>query len=150
MADPIGEPASGHNVPNPIDLHVGARLRLSRLQQGLDERQTADLLAVSFDQYASYERGEARLPAFLLFKASKVLKVPIAWFYEGLGAGSTLVSDYASSDDRFLEDGVMTMNVDERAALLDAYFRDIDQDNQEILIRLAGIMTLLRSRRPLS
>ena len=70
--------------PNPIDIHVGARMRMRRRVLNLTQEKLADSLGVTFQQIQKYERGTNRVSASKLYEAARVLWVPISYFYEGL------------------------------------------------------------------
>src|SRR6185437_5234535 len=70
-----------------IDHHVGARIRERRVMLGLTQQQLADLIGVTYQQAHKYERGINRVSAGRLFEISRVLRVPVGFFYEGV-AGS--------------------------------------------------------------
>jgi transcriptional regulator with XRE-family HTH domain len=70
--------------PNPIDVHVGGRLRLRRKYLGLSQSDLADALGLTFQQVQKYERGSNRISASKLYEAAKYLKSPIAYFFEGI------------------------------------------------------------------
>ncbi len=71
-------------APNPIDLHVGARVRTRRKVAGVSQEQLAAGLKLTFQQVQKYERGANRISASKLYETAGVLKVPIAYFFEGL------------------------------------------------------------------
>lgn len=75
------EPA---NRANDIDRHVGLRIRERRVMLGLSQQQIADMIGVTYQQAHKYERGINRISAGRLFEISRVLNVPITFFYEGL------------------------------------------------------------------
>jgi transcriptional regulator with XRE-family HTH domain len=72
--------AETHN----IDKHVGTRIRERRVMLGLTQQQLADLIGVTYQQAHKYERGINRVSAGRLFEISRVLRVPIGFFYEGV------------------------------------------------------------------
>jgi transcriptional regulator with XRE-family HTH domain len=71
-------------IPNPVDLHVGARIRMRRKGLGLSQERLAEALGLTFQQVQKYERGANRVSASKLYDAARTLQVPIAWFFEGL------------------------------------------------------------------
>jgi transcriptional regulator with XRE-family HTH domain len=77
-----GRTASGR--PNPVDLHVGNRLRLRRVMLGLSQDRLAASLGLTFQQIQKYERGVNRIPASRLFDLAQVMGVGIDYFYEGM------------------------------------------------------------------
>ena len=70
--------------PNTIDIHVGARVRLRRNLLGLTLQTLAKAVGVTYQQLQKYERGVNRIGASRLFNLSRVLDVPISFFFEDL------------------------------------------------------------------
>lgn len=70
--------------PDPVDIHVGHRLRQRRTLLGMSQEKLADAFGVSFQQVQKYERGANRISASRLHLLSKILDVPITYFFEGL------------------------------------------------------------------
>lgn len=87
-AEPITakiENPSGRGMgPNPVDVHVGGRLRQRRILLGLTQTELAELLGVTFQQVQKYERGTNRISASRLYDLSRVLEVSIEWFYDNM------------------------------------------------------------------
>jgi transcriptional regulator with XRE-family HTH domain len=73
--------------PTSIDQHVGARLRLRRSLLEMSQSQLGERLGVTFQQIQKYERGTNRIGASRLFNVSRVMEVPVAYFFEGLDEG---------------------------------------------------------------
>lgn len=71
--------------PHDVDIHVGGRVRLRRSALGLSQDQLGASVGLSFQQIQKYERGANRIGASRLFHISKVLKVPISYFFESIG-----------------------------------------------------------------
>lgn len=69
-------------TPNPIDIHVGARVRLRRTMLGLSQEKLGESLGVTFQQVQKYEKGSNRIGASRLQKLSEILKAPISFFFE--------------------------------------------------------------------
>ncbi|MFT4074353.1 MAG: helix-turn-helix transcriptional regulator [Asticcacaulis sp.] len=69
--------------PNPIDLHVGERVRLRRRHMGLSQEGLADRIGLTFQQVQKYERGANRISASKLFEISTALQVPVEYFFDG-------------------------------------------------------------------
>ena len=70
--------------PNPIDIHVGNRIRLRRTLLGMSQEKLACLLGLTFQQVQKYEKGMNRVGASRLWDISKVLEAPISFFYEDM------------------------------------------------------------------
>lgn len=71
-------------TPHPVDLHVGARIRLRRKMVGASQSQLGQALGLSFQQLQKYERGTNRISASRLHDLATYLDAPVAWFFEGL------------------------------------------------------------------
>jgi transcriptional regulator with XRE-family HTH domain len=69
------------NVANEIDAHVGSRLRLRRLLLGISQEKLGGALGLTFQQIQKYERGANRVGASRLFDLSRVLDVPVSYFF---------------------------------------------------------------------
>jgi transcriptional regulator with XRE-family HTH domain len=70
--------------PNFVDAHVGNRVRLRRQLIGMSQEKLGELLGITFQQVQKYEKGSNRVSASRLHMMSKVLNVPIQFFFEGL------------------------------------------------------------------
>jgi transcriptional regulator with XRE-family HTH domain len=68
--------------PNPIDAHVGSRVRLRRILLGMSQERLAEQLGLTFQQVQKYEKGINRIGASRLFDLAHVLGVPVQFFYE--------------------------------------------------------------------
>lgn len=71
---------------NPIDVQVGNRVRIRRMLIGMSQERLGDLLGLTFQQVQKYEKGVNRIGAGRLFEVSRILNVPVDFFYEGLNA----------------------------------------------------------------
>jgi len=70
-------------APNPIDKHVGARVRMRRMMIGMSQEKLGENLGITFQQIQKYEKGTNRIGASRLQQISIVLGVPVAFFFEG-------------------------------------------------------------------
>ena len=73
--------------PNPIDVHVGARLRLRRTLLGMSQEKLGQAIGLTFQQVQKYERGANRIGASRLYDLSRVLDVPVSFFFEEMAPG---------------------------------------------------------------
>lgn len=71
-------------IPNPIDSHVGMRLRMRRAQVGMSQEKLGDALGITFQQVQKYEKGTNRIGASRLQLAARVLDIPVNFFFDGL------------------------------------------------------------------
>jgi transcriptional regulator with XRE-family HTH domain len=74
----------GSRRANPIDVHVGSRVRLRRMLLGMSQEKLGEHLGLTFQQIQKYEKGINRIGASRLFDLSRVLAVPVQFFYEEL------------------------------------------------------------------
>src|SRR6476660_6981107 len=70
-------------APNPIDKHVGSRVRMRRMMLSMSQERLGDALSLTFQQVQKYEKGTNRIGASRLQQISNVLQVPVAFFFEG-------------------------------------------------------------------
>ena len=70
--------------PNPVDIHVGSRVRMRRLMLDFSQTRLADALGLTFQQVQKYEKGANRISASRLQQIAHALQVPIPFFFEGL------------------------------------------------------------------
>jgi transcriptional regulator with XRE-family HTH domain len=77
-----------HNArrANPIDAHVGTRVRMRRMLLGMSQEKLGEHLGLTFQQVQKYEKGVNRIGASRLFDLSQVLGVPVQYFYEGVAS----------------------------------------------------------------
>jgi len=98
--------------PTSIDRHVGSRVRLRRQLLNMSQEKLGEELGVTFQQVQKYERGANRIGAGRLWMLSRVLDVPVGFFFEGvterLGAGGFSEGDQTPIVDDFIQsaDGV--------------------------------------------
>ena len=94
--------------PNPIDVHVGGRVRTRRLALGMSQEKLGTALGLTFQQVQKYEKGTNRIGASRLQHISGILRVPIAHFFEGApgqqkakgnAPSSAFVSDFVTSTE---------------------------------------------------
>ena len=90
--------ADAQRSPNPVDLHVGGRVRMRRKMLGVSQERLADALGLTFQQVQKYERGANRVSASKLYDIARFLGVPVSYFFEGLADPST--PDAAAADGR--------------------------------------------------
>ena len=103
-------PLARKKAPNPIDQHVGSRVRMRRLMLAMSQEKLGDALGLTFQQVQKYEKGTNRIGASRLEQISHILQVPVAFFFEGApnalapqGSGSALsmaeIDDFISDSE---------------------------------------------------
>ena len=70
--------------PNPIDVHVGARVRLRRTFMSMSQEKLGDAIGLTFQQVQKYERGANRIGSSRLFELSTALDVPVSFFFDDM------------------------------------------------------------------
>jgi transcriptional regulator with XRE-family HTH domain len=122
--------------PSPIDVHVGSRIRLRRTLMGLSQEKLGEALGLTFQQVQKYERGVNRVGASRLFDLSRVLDVPISFFYDDMPEslssayggppplpGARRAVGFSEKQDAFGDD---TLNRRETLELVRAYYKITD------------------------
>ncbi len=118
--------------PSPIDVHVGSRIRLRRTLLGMSQERLGEALGLTFQQVQKYERGVNRVGASRLFDLSRVLDVPISFFFDDMpdSLASSLGSPTSRRPTGFTETpdgfGDDTLNRRETLELVRAYYRITD------------------------
>lgn len=72
----------GSRRPNPVDIHVGSRVRLQRMLLSMSQEKLGEKLGLTFQQVQKYEKGINRIGASRLFDLAQVLGVPVQFFYD--------------------------------------------------------------------
>ena len=73
--------------PNPIDIHVGSRVRLRRMMLSMSQEKLGEALGITFQQIQKYEKGTNRTGASRLQHIARVLQVPVSFFFEDAPGG---------------------------------------------------------------
>jgi transcriptional regulator with XRE-family HTH domain len=73
--------------PNPIDVHVGSRIRLRRTLLGVSQERLAEQIGLTFQQVQKYERGANRVSSSRLFDLPRALDVPLSYFFDEMEPG---------------------------------------------------------------
>ena len=102
-------------VPNPVDQHVGSRVRMRRVLAGMSQERLGDALGLTFQQVQKYEKGTNRIGASRLQQIAAALNVSPAFFFEDMNLldgtssdgglqeeGSTFVVDFLSTSEGLL------------------------------------------------
>jgi transcriptional regulator with XRE-family HTH domain len=91
-------------APNPIDKHVGSRVRMRRMMLGMSQEKLGDAIGLTFQQVQKYEKGSNRIGASRLQQIALILQVPVSFFFEGappppiqaVGFGAPLDPDHTT------------------------------------------------------
>jgi transcriptional regulator with XRE-family HTH domain len=107
---------------NPIDKHVGGRVRMRRLMLDMSQTEIGDALGLTFQQMQKYEKGTNRISASRLQQLCRILDVPVAFFFEGAprAPGLPELSEAAAEVPAYVSDFLATS---EGVALVRAFTR---------------------------
>ena len=130
-------------TPDTVDVHVGNRLRVRRSLLGLSQEKLAEAIGLTFQQIQKYERGVNRISAGRLFQFSKILDVPVEYFYDQIAVGGQDNSSptYGFSDnaqERFGQDDVMQKK--ETLELVRVYYSIEDPAKRKEILRFIRMM----------
>lgn len=94
--------ADNKKQPNPIDIHVGSRIRLRRTMLGMSQEKLGEALGITFQQVQKYEKGTNRVGASRLQNIAAILGVPVSFFFEDApgengGTSATGMSENSSA-----------------------------------------------------
>lgn len=136
--------------PNPVDVHVGARIRLRRTLLGMSQERLGDALGLTFQQVQKYERGTNRVGASRLWDLSRVLDVPVSFFYEDMtedvaGNSPRLISGLAEEPDTVEADPLTKR---ETLELVRAYYRIQDPTVRKRVFDLAKALAAAADGNP--
>ena len=84
MAKSKSRHGRGNGIPSPIDVHVGARVRVRRTLLGMNQTELGGAIGVTFQQVQKYENGANRISASRLFDMSRVFDVPVQFFFDDM------------------------------------------------------------------
>jgi transcriptional regulator with XRE-family HTH domain len=125
--------------PNPIDVHVGARVRLRRTLLGMSQEKLGEALGLTFQQVQKYERGANRIGASRLYDLARVLDVTVSYFFEEMNedvmAASPRHMVRATEDPPEVEGSLLSQR--ETLELVRAYYRISDPQVRERVQELA-------------
>lgn len=91
--------AENKKKPNPIDIHVGGRIRLRRNMLGMSQERLGESLGITFQQIQKYEKGTNRVGASRLQAISSVLNVPVSFFFEDAPGSVSPTTGMAEEND---------------------------------------------------
>jgi transcriptional regulator with XRE-family HTH domain len=111
--------------PNPVDIHVGGRVRLRRTLMGLSQERLAEALGLTFQQVQKYERGANRVGASRLHQLARILEVPVSYFFEEMTAPRPGAAAGPAEEQAPLDGDPMTRR--ETLELVRAYYRIPDE-----------------------
>ncbi|NNJ74443.1 MAG: helix-turn-helix transcriptional regulator [Anderseniella sp.] len=90
-------------TPNPIDVHVGSRLRMRRMLVGMSQEKLGESLDLTFQQIQKYEKGSNRISASRLYDMSRILDVPVQFFFDDMVRADADKADKPSGSFEMIE-----------------------------------------------
>jgi transcriptional regulator with XRE-family HTH domain len=127
--------------PHPVDAHVGKRIRMRRSLLGVTQEKLAESVGLTFQQIQKYERGTNRVSASRLFQFSKILDVPISYFYEEFSEGRDKKPVFSMADndqEAFVNDEILYSR--ETLDLLRHYYSLTDEYKRKELLKIIRSM----------
>lgn len=131
--------AANPRKPNPVDIHVGGRVRLRRMLLGMSQEKLGEHLGLTFQQVQKYEKGANRIGASRLFELARILGVNVQFFFEDLPGQSDAHSNGAAAgfadsagEDHFAE----FLNTREGIELNRAFQRISDAKSRRAILEL--------------
>lgn len=134
------------NSPDPVDVHVGSRLRLRRTVLGISQSELGNHLGLTFQQIQKYELGKNRIASGRLYRLSQILRVPISFFFDDM---EEIIDGVDTQDETAIEGQNPTYTVDrsrfdvgheETRKLVRAYYGISDKKLRQGLLKLMNLM----------
>jgi transcriptional regulator with XRE-family HTH domain len=131
----VAMPKPDDDSPHPIDVYVGGRMRLRRIQLGLSQGALASKIGVSFQAVQKYESGDIRISASRLYDVAQALTVSPGFFFEGYPDGLVAAN---LAQELGAEGGNLSETFDRREvmALIRGYYGIRDKQIQADILRL--------------
>jgi transcriptional regulator with XRE-family HTH domain len=127
--------------PNPVDAHVGTRVRLRRMLLGMSQERLGEHLGLTFQQVQKYEKGVNRIGASRLFDLAHVLGVPIQFFYDEIPSGTMPAQSAPGFADRPAESYVVDfLSTREGMELNKAFVRIQDPKVRRSIVEMVRAM----------
>ncbi len=120
------------HIADPVDVHVGQRIRARRKTVGLSQSTLADALGLTFQQVQKYENGANRVSASKLYETARCLGVPVSYFFEGLPDPTSGAQGTVSIDDPCQALAAVDLGPDLARALVDT-----DRAGRAIMLQTA-------------
>jgi transcriptional regulator with XRE-family HTH domain len=127
-------------TPNPIDRHVGSRVRMRRMMISMSQEKLGERLGITFQQVQKYEKGTNRIGASRLQQISTILGVPVSFFFEGAPGGEAADAGFSESGNpAYVSDFMATA---EGLALAKAFMKVPDPKVRRRIVDLVEAMVV--------
>lgn len=124
-------------TPNPIDRHVGSRVRMRRMMISMSQEKLGERLGITFQQVQKYEKGTNRIGASWLHQIASILGVPVAFFYEGTPNADEAAGFAEGGNPAYISDFLATS---EGLALSKAFMKVTDPKLRRRIVDLVEAM----------
>jgi transcriptional regulator with XRE-family HTH domain len=122
--------------PNPVDIQVGSRVRLRRNMLGLSQEKLGEAIGLTFQQVQKYERGANRIGASRLHELSRILDVPVQFFFDKEDpVRAPAIAGFAESDQEAFDTDLLRRR--DTGELVDAYYHIAEPAVRRRLLDLA-------------
>ncbi len=112
---------------NPVDVYVGTRLKVRRMELGLSQNKLGEMTGITFQQVQKYEKGLNRIGSSRLYEFAKILKVPVSYFFEQyeltFGTNGVFSDNKASFDDKDISEKEIITLIKNFSAIKDPMVR---------------------------
>lgn len=122
------------DAPNPVDRHVGTRLRALRKIKSISQQKLAQALGLTFQQVQKYERADNRIGASRLYQIAEALGVHVSYFFEGYGSKARVPVFGLAEDGEAANDDIMTRP--ETLKLLGLYYQIKDETTRKQVLEM--------------
>ncbi len=129
--------AESKKKPNPVDVHVGARLRLRRTSVGMSQEKLGEHLGITFQQIQKYEKGTNRIGASRLQNISEVLSTPVSFFFDGMPGVVKSTGNFEEPQKDFVNNSQLAA---ETAQLVRAFQRIIEPRVRRRVVELVQVL----------
>ena len=130
--------------PDEVDIHVGQRLRIRRSLLGMSQEKLAEAVGITFQQIQKYERGTNRVSAGRLFQFSRILDIPVTYFYDQFVASTPSSQGLSDNEQDDFCGHVGAEDLMQRKETLDlvrSYYSIDDEDARKDILRFIRSMS---------
>lgn len=122
---------------NPIDKYVGLKLKMRRSFLGISQHKIGEITGVTFQQIQKYEKGTNRIGSSRLYEFSKILMVPINYFFDGYDGNNSVATSILNDNEVPLIDTGSNIDEKEILALVKYFTRIKDKNTRKSVLNLA-------------
>jgi transcriptional regulator with XRE-family HTH domain len=126
-------------APNPVDRHVGSRVRMRRIMMGISQEKLGEGLGLTFQQIQKYEKGTNRIGASRLQQICDILRIPVSFLFEGVPGGSINAEGFFEpASPAYVADFLATT---EGLALIRAFMRIRNVKLRRAIVEMVELIT---------